>query len=249
MNTVKKTKIDLNRTELQKRVIVALDTADLIFAKKLVHRLKDSIQMFKVGSELFTAHGPKAVEMVKKAGRDVFLDLKFHDIPNTVSQATRSAVRLGVSMLNVHIGGGLQMMQEACIACADEARKVGSKPPQLIGVTLLTSLDENVIQNEIGITGPMEGTILRYVELAQKAGLDGVVASALEVEKIRTVSGPDFVVVTPGIRPEWASRDDQVRVLTPQEAFALGASYIVVGRPITEAEDPKEAALRIFESL
>ncbi|MBI4000005.1 MAG: orotidine-5'-phosphate decarboxylase [Candidatus Omnitrophica bacterium] len=233
----------------KKRIIVALDTGDIRFAKKLIRSLKDVIKIFKVGNEFFTAHGPKAVQAVKEAGAEVFLDLKYHDIPNTVAQAARQAVRLGVFMLNVHVPGGLQMMQEACVAAADEARKHNLNPPKLVGVTLLTSLSQEEVTKQIGISKSLEDTVLHYAELAQKAGLDGVVASAREIGKIRAKLGSEFLIVTPGIRPAWAEKGDQERVMTPKEAIGLGANYIVIGRPITEVKDPREAATRIFEEL
>ena len=234
---------------LKDRVIVALDTPDLQFAKKLVRSLKDHIKMFKIGNELFTAHGPKAVQTIKDLGAEVFLDLKYHDIPNTVAQAARQAVRLGIFMFNVHIPGGLQMMQETCIAAADEARKQNLPSPKLIGVTLLTSLSQDEMAKQIGISKPLIDTVLHYAELAQKAGLDGVVASPREIEKIRAKFGPKFLIVTPGIRPVWAECGDQERVTTPKEALKLGADYLVIGRPITQSDDPSEAASRIFEEL
>ena len=231
------------------RIIVALDTADLGFAKKLIHSLKDLIKIFKVGNEFFTAHGPKAVRLVREAGADVFLDLKYHDIPNTVAQAARAAAALEIFMFNVHVAGGLQMMQEACIASADEAKKRNLTPPKLIGVTLLTSLGQEEVTKQIGISKPIQDVVLSYAELAQKAGLDGVVASAREIELIRSKLGSQFLIVTPGIRPAWAERGDQERVMTPKEALKLGADYIVIGRPITQAKEPREAALRIIEEL
>ncbi|MBI1977457.1 MAG: orotidine-5'-phosphate decarboxylase [Candidatus Omnitrophica bacterium] len=234
---------------LKERIIVALDTADLRFAKRLVRELKDVIKIFKIGSEFFTAHGPKAVRAIKDLGAEVFLDLKYHDIPNTVAHAVQAATRLGVFMFNVHVPGGLQMMQEACIAAVDEAKKLNMTPPKLIGVTLLTSLSQKEVTNQIGIAKPINDIVLHYAELAQKAGLDGIVASAKEVEKIRAKFGPQFLIITPGIRPTWAEKGDQERVTTPRQAFELGASYIVIGRPITEAKDPLEAASRVFEEL
>ena len=231
------------------RIIVALDTADMRFAKRLIRSLQGAIRIFKVGSEFFTAYGPKAVEVVRQSGADVFLDLKYHDIPNTVAQSARQAVRLGVFMFNVHVAGGLQMMQEACVAAADEARKRNLTLPKLIGVTLLTSLNQEEVTKQIGIPKPINDIALHYAELAQRAGLDGVVASAKEVEKIRGKFGPRFLIVTPGIRPAWAERGDQERVMTPREAIGLGASYLVIGRPITEADDPPKAVSRIFEEL
>lgn len=231
------------------QIIVALDTSDLGFAKKVVRNVKGDIKMFKVGSELYTAHGPKAVRVIRDLGVEVFLDLKFHDIPNTVAQAIRAAVRLGLSMLNVHVAGGLQMMQEACIASADEARRNNLKPPKLLGVTLLTSLSDEEVHKEIGLSKSINQIVLQYAQIAQRAGLDGVVASALEVKKIKAECGPNFLVVTPGIRPAWAGQDDQRRVLTPREAFELGASYIVIGRPILEADDPAKTVRQICRSL
>ena len=234
---------------LRERVIIALDTSDLKMARKLIHGLKDLIQMFKIGSQLFTACGPKSVSVVREAGFDVFLDLKFHDIPNTVAQSAREAVRLGVFMFNVHVSGGLQMMQEACVASADEARKRNLTPPKLIGVTLLTSLNQEDVNKQIGIPKSVEDTVLHFSELAQKAGLDGVVASPKEVQKIREKLGPSFLIVTPGIRPAGSERGDQERVTTPEEAFRLGSDYIVIGRPVTEAPDPREAVLQIFKEF
>ncbi len=233
----------------RERIIVALDTPDIRFAKKLIQTLKDDIKIYKVGNELFTAHGPKAVQIVRDAGAKVFLYLKYHDIPNTVASAARQAVNLGVFMFNVHAAGGLQMMQEACIAAVDEAKKKNILPPKLIGVTLLTSLNQEEVTKQIGISKPIDDIVLHYTELAQKAGLDGVVASAREIEKIRAKFGPEFLIVTPGIRPAWAEPGDQERVMTPKEALKLGANYLVIGRPITQAEDPREAVVRILTEL
>lgn len=233
----------------KEKIIVALDTADMRFAKKIIRLLKDTVKIFKVGNEFFTAHGPKAVAAVKEAGAEVFLDLKYHDIPNTVAQSARAAVRLGVFMFNVHIPGGLQMMQEACVAVADEARKSNVPAPKLIGVTLLTSLSQQDVTKQIGLSKSINEIVLSYAELAQKAGFDGVVASAREIEFIRSKLGPNFLIVTPGIRPSWSERGDQERVMTPEEALSLGANYLVIGRPITEAQDPRQAVMRIYEEL
>ena len=233
----------------RERIIVALDTADIRFAKKLIQTLKDDIKIYKVGNELFTAHGPKAVQMVRDAGAQVFLDLKYHDIPNTVASAARQAVSLGVFMFNVHVSGGLQMMQEAVSGDENEARKKNINPPKLMGVTLLTSLNQEEVTKQIGISKPIDDIVLHYAELAQKAGLDGVVASAREIEKIRAKFGPEFLIVTPGIRPDWAEHGDQERVMTPKEALGWGADYLVIGRPITQAKDPREAVSRILAEL
>ncbi len=240
-----------NKTQvnLKNRIIVALDTADFTQAKSLVKTLKRDVPIFKIGSELFTACGPRAIQMVRESGREVFLDLKFHDIPNTVHRSVRAAIQYEVAMLTIHVSGGLRMMQEACVAAADEAQKKNLELPKLIGVTLLTSLSEEDVKNEIGLSKPIQETVLRYAGLAQRAGLDGIVASAFEIKRIREHYGPDFLIVTPGVRPEGASRDDQERVLTPKEAFDLGASYIVMGRPITQATSPADAMARVIQSL
>jgi len=243
------TKLTKKQTERKDHIIVALDTSDLGVAKKLIGALKGSVKIFKVGSELFTTCGPRAVEVVREAGCEVFLDLKFHDIPNTVAQSVRAAAKLGVFMLNVHVPGGLRMLQEAVVASADEARKNKFNPPKLIGVTVLTSLSQEDVKKDFGTTKSIEDIVLRYAEMAQKAGLDGVVASAQETKKIKEKCGPNFVIVTPGIRPDWANQDDQERVLTPKEAFDLGSSYIVIGRPVTVAEDPADAVSRILTTL
>lgn len=241
--------IQLAPIPFKERVIVALDTSNMRSAKKWVQALKGSIKIFKIGSELFTAYGPKAVQMVREAGAEVFLDLKFHDIPNTVAHAARAAVRLEAFMFNVHVAGGLQMMQEACVAAADEAQKRSLRAPKLIGVTVLTSLSQQDLNQEIGIPGAVDDTVLRYAEFARKAGLDGIVASAMEVGKIRSKIGASFLLVTPGIRPSWFEKQDQSRVVNPRQAFESGSDYIVIGRPITEAKDPVEAAERIFQEL
>jgi orotidine-5'-phosphate decarboxylase len=233
----------------REQIIVALDTPDIRAAKKLIQTLKGDIKFYKVGSELFTAHGPKAIQMVHEAGARVFLDLKYHDIPNTVASAARQAVGLGVFMFNVHASGGLQMMQKACIAAADEARKKSMSHPKLIGVTLLTSLSQEEVTKQIGISKSIDDSVLHYAGLVQKAGLDGVVASAREIEKIRAKAGSEFLIVTPGIRPSWAERGDQERVMTPSEALNLGANYLVIGRPITQAKDPCDAVARILAEL
>lgn len=233
----------------KERIIVALDTSDLHSAKKLIRILKGNIGTYKVGSELFTAHGPKAVQIVHGAGAKVFLDLKYHDIPNTVASAARQAVGLGVFMFNVHASGGLQMMQEACVAAADEARKRNIPPPKLVAVTLLTSLSQEEVTRQIGISKSIDDAVLHYAGLAQKAGLDGAVASAREIEKIRAKAGPGFLIVTPGIRPSWAERGDQERIMTPKEALKQGADYLVIGRPITQAKDPRGAVERILAEL
>ncbi|OGX41660.1 MAG: orotidine 5'-phosphate decarboxylase [Omnitrophica WOR_2 bacterium RIFCSPHIGHO2_02_FULL_68_15] len=233
------------------QLIVALDVADLESARRLVQRLSPTVTHFKVGSELFTACGPSAVELVQKAGAKVFLDLKFHDIPNTVARAARMATRLGVWMFNVHLQGGQAMCREAMAAAQEEAQKLkgsGHARPLVLGVTLLTSMGERDLV-DLGIRKTVKDQVLYLTQLAQKSGLDGVVASAQETKVLRFAAGPNFTIVTPGIRPAGASMGDQVRVETPAVALKNGASYLVVGRPITEAADPAAAASAILKEM
>lgn len=217
------------------RVIVALDFADPHKAKQFVANVTPDECRLKVGKELFTRAGPELVRDLVARGFDVFLDLKFHDIPNTVAQACAAAAELGVWMVNVHALGGEKMMRAARDAIA-----TSGKPTRLIGVTILTSMDEEQLRG-IGLEGPVESHVLRLAQLAQRAGLDGVVCSPREAAALRVAVGPDFLLVTPGVRPAGASTDDQSRVATPAQAIRNGSSYLVVGRPITAAPDPRVA--------
>jgi orotidine-5'-phosphate decarboxylase len=213
-------------------VIVALDFPSADGALALVERLDPAGCRLKVGKELFTRTGPAFIERLVAAGFDVFLDLKYHDIPNTVASACDAAADLGVWMLNVHAGGGRRMMEAAVERLARRTAR-----PVLIGVTILTSLGESDIR-EVGFAGTPQDNVRRLASLAEASGLDGVVCSPLEVRSLRTSCGPGFLLVTPGVRPKGAALDDQRRVMTPGEAVRAGASYLVVGRPITAAADP-----------
>ena len=228
------------------RLIFALDVSSLEEVKKWVRLLKGYVGIFKVGKELFTACGPNVVDIIHKAGGEVFLDLKFHDIPNTVARAGVAAAGLGVKMFNVHTIGGLKMM-EAVRESVDETCKRGRRPI-ILGVTILTSMDEKTIK-QVGIQGSVRKRVLQLAKLAKKAGLDGVVASPLEVKDIKKKLGKDFIIVTPGIRMPDSKPDDQNRTMTPKQAISAGADYIVVGRPIREAKDPVEAARKILEEM
>lgn len=200
--------------------------------------------ILKVGSQLFTAEGPTAIERLAALGFGIFLDLKFHDIPNTVAGAVAAAARLPkVRLLTVHASGGLKMMQ-----AAREAAGTSRNRPSLLGVTILTSLDAQALRR-VGFAGSPQSRALALARLAKTAGLDGVVASAREVRAIRRACGPGFLIVVPGVRPSSASRNDQARVATPSEAIRAGADYLVIGRPITEATDPRRAALEIVEEI
>lgn len=224
-------------------VIVALDFPDQSSALSLVDRLEPSLCRLKVGKELFTRLGPVFVEQLVGKGFDVFLDLKFHDIPNTVAAACDAAADLGVWMMNVHASGGRRMMETA-----RERLESRSHRPRLIAVTILTSLGEEDIR-EVGFSGSPAENVLRLAALARSSGMDGVVCSPLEAAAIRGQAGDDFLLVTPGVRPASASLDDQKRVMTPADAMAAGSSYLVIGRPVTAAEDPLQALLDINASL
>lgn len=221
------------------QVIVALDNMSPENALALARRMPPDRCRVKVGKELFTRSGPALVESLQRLGLTVFLDLKFHDIPNTVAQACRAAADLGVWMINVHALGGRRMM-----IAAREAIESASARPLLTAVTVLTSHGPQDLA-EIGLTGAPEGNVLRLARLAQEAGLDGVVCSALEATTLRATCGPEFLLVTPGIRPAGSAAGDQVRVVTPSDAIARGANYLVVGRPITAADDPVRQLLTI----
>ena len=224
------------------RVLVALDVDSSAKALALADTLRGTVAGYKIGKQLFTAEGPEVVRTLTARGDRVFLDLKFHDIPNTVAGAVRSAMATGAWMVNVHASGGSAMMRAAAEAAHDTAAKTGAARPLVIGVTVLTSMDEAALA-EVGTTRPVIEQVVHLARLAKASGLDGVVASPQESAAIRTACGPDFHIVTPGIRPAGqAGTDDQARTLTPKEAVTAGATYLVIGRPITAAADPRAAA-------
>ena len=231
------------------RLIVALDVDSQAQAERLAERLDGLVRRFKIGSQLFTAGGPAVVEAIHKRGAEVFLDLKFHDIPNTVAGAAREAARLGVFMFNVHASGGLAMMKAAADGAAAAARELSVRRPLAIAVTVLTSLDRDALHRELGVASSVEGHVLRLAELAREAGLDGTVASPVEIAAIRRSLGAAWVIVTPGVRPAGSAAGDQSRVATPGAATRAGAHYLVVGRPITGAPDPAAAAAAILEEM
>ena len=220
-------------------VIVALDFKNKEEALKFLNNFEESIYV-KIGMELFYSEGPSIVREIKEMGHKIFLDLKFHDIPNTVAGAMRSCLSLGVDMINLHASGGSQMMT----AAMDEAKKA-DKMPLVIAVTVLTSMDEKTMKEELHVESSVEEAVVSYAELTKKSGLQGIVCSALEVKKIKEVMGKDFLTITPGIRPLESTAGDQSRVVTPAMARELGSDYIVVGRPITKAENPREAYEKI----
>ncbi len=226
------------------RILVALDVDTAEAAYALANQLRGAVGGFKIGSRLFTSHGPSVVEQLVARGDRVFLDLKFHDIPNTVGGAVAAATRLGVWMVNVHASGGYAMMKAASDAADAEASRLSRRRPIVIAVTMLTSLSEETM-SEIGLAGAMASQVGRLATLAQSAGLDGVVASAQEIALIRNRCGNAFEIVTPGIRGASDEKGDQRRTMTAADALSAGASYLVVGRPIIAAPDPRAAAERL----
>jgi len=233
------------------KLILALDIETFEEARQLIDDLADSVEIFKIGSQMFTAYGPFITRYLQSKGKKVFLDLKFHDIPNTVASAVKSAVSLSVSpnndpgfaplyMLTVHTCGGKEMLEAAAGAAKDKAKALGVQRPLIVGVTVLTSTAKEA---------NLETLVLERARLAKTAGLDGVVASVEEAALIRRELGPDFLIVTPGIRPADASLNDQKRVATPAVAIKQGSNYLVVGRPIIQAKHPREAALKILEEI
>ncbi|MFZ5633135.1 MAG: orotidine-5'-phosphate decarboxylase [Bacillota bacterium] len=231
------------------RLIIALDVSDPGRAIELVDLLKPYAGMFKVGMELFYSAGQRIINEIKKRDCRVFLDLKLHDIPNTVAGAAGALTRLGPDMFNVHAAGGPEMMRAAVAAAEGAARREGKERPLIIAVTVLTSIDRGTFNNHIGIKGRIEDFVASWAKMAKNCGLDGVVSSPGEVSLIREACGPEFLIVTPGVRPAWSAAGDQKRVMTPAAAISAGATYIVVGRPITASPDPADAARKILDEI
>lgn len=232
------------------RIILALDVSTESEAVELVRELKGSVGAFKIGLELFTSVGPKIFETVRNAGAErIFFDSKFHDIPNTVAGASRAAARMGVWMFNVHAPGGTAMMRAAVEAAQDEAHRLGVEPPLVIGVTVLTSISAETLRHELSVPIVMENQVTHLAQLAQNSGLSGVVASPQEIAAVKAACGPGFLVVTPGVRPAWAAKNDQARIMTPAEAVRSGVDFMVIGRAITAAEDRRAAAERVIAEI
>jgi len=218
-------------------------------AQRWVNLLKNQVGMFKVGKQLFTHAGPKVVDMILQKNQRVFLDLKFHDIPNTVARAGEEATRLNVTMFDLHALGGFEMMKKTAQVLVDVSLKKNIKKPVLLGVTILTSIDQATLKDELGIGQSMNTQVKHLSGLALKAGLDGVVASPHEIEIIRAHCGDGFLIVTPGIRPSWTQEDDQKRTMTPGEALRKGADYFVIGRAVMSQLNPIKALERILKEL
>jgi orotidine-5'-phosphate decarboxylase len=232
----------------KEKIIFALDVEHFSEAQQWVKILKNQVGLFKVGKQLFTHAGPKVIDMILAKGQKVFLDLKFHDIPNTVAKAGEEATKHNVTMFNLHALGGSEMMKKTVEASRAVAKEIAIPKPIILAVTILTSMDENNLK-EVGILGPIPEQVGRLASLAMKAGADGVVASPQEIGIIRQKCGEKFLIVTPGIRMPSSKPDDQKRTLTPREAVSAGADYLVIGRPIKDAKDPLEAAQKIAEDM
>ena len=236
------------KSDPKDKIIFALDVEHFAEAQRWVNLLKGHIGIFKVGKQLFTHSGPKVIDMIRKKDQKVFLDLKFHDIPNTVAKAGEEATKLEVAMFNLHALGGFEMMKKTVEASRAVAKSLGISKPLILAVTILTSMDENGMK-EVGIQGPILEEVGRLALVSMKAGVDGVVASPQEIGIIRQQCGENFLIVTPGIRLPTEKKDDQKRTLSPKEAIAAGANYLVIGRPIKEAKDPLEAVQKIIEDI
>jgi len=240
---------EMSKPAICNPLVVALDVDTVEQAMALVERLGGSVGMFKVGKQLFTAAGPDVIRRIIGRGEKVFLDLKFHDIPNTVAKAGVEAARLGVSIFNLHALGGSKMMRAAAEAVNEAVEREKMPRPLILGVTVLTSHTQESL-NEVGIDRRLEDEVVALARLCKASGVDGVVASPHEIVPIREALGDrNFVILTPGVRPAGAAHGDQSRVMTPAEAVAAGADYLVVGRPITAAEDPAMAARKILEEI
>ncbi len=231
------------------RIVLALDIDNDAEALDLVAELKEAVGMFKVGHQLFTAYGPDIVRRIIGQGGKVFLDLKYHDIPNTVAKASAEAVKLGVSIFNVHALGGHDMMRAAADAARDAAEKHGLPVPTVLAVTVLTSMDEKSLRRELKITRSLQREVSHLARMAQRAGMHGVVASPQEIKLLRRAVRAPFVILTPGVRPAWAATDDQKRIMTPAAAVAAGADFLVIGRPVLKAANRREAVGKIVNEI
>lgn len=234
----------------QDRIVLALDVDKPKHALKLVEELRDYVGAFKVGMQLFNSAGPQIVTEINKLGGKVFVDLKLHDIPNTVGAAGRVLTRLNCYMFNVHAAGGREMMKKLSSEVVAEAKSAGIDVPLTLAVTVLTSISQQELENDMFVKGmSVEDLVVSWALMAKESGISGVVCSPREIQAIRAACGQDFKIVTPGIRPSWAAKNDQKRITTPSEAIKLGADHIVIGRPITAAENYVEAAKRIIDEL
>lgn len=234
---------------LKDRLIVALDVDDIKNAEHLMNKMQGVVSHYKLGAQLLTSAGPDAVMHVRRRGFGVFYDAKFHDIPNTVAGAVGNACRIGATIVNVHATGGKMMMRAAAEAAQEVAKKMRQPKTLVLGVTILTSMTQKIVEEELFIKRKIQTHVVHLAKLAKAAGLDGVVASPKEITAIRKACGPAFIILTPGIRPKGSELGDQKRTMTPGEALAAGADYIVVGRPILQAPDPLRVVRSIYSEM
>lgn len=236
-------------TEAKDRIILALDVDSLDEAEKLVQELKDYVGYFKVGLQLFTSCGFNATKMIEENGANVYCDLKFHDIPNTVSHACSNLIRHNINFFNVHIQGGSKMVSQVVKTAKDTAKTLDIEPPTILGVSLLSSFGQRTLTEELCVNKNIEEYIMQLTKVAKENGLNGIVAGASEAKKIRQEFGDDFIILCPATRPTWAAVNDQVRVDTPTEAIKAGVDYMVIGRPITDAKDKIAATKLIIDEI
>ncbi|MBQ8848280.1 MAG: orotidine-5'-phosphate decarboxylase [Candidatus Gastranaerophilales bacterium] len=239
----------MDNNEIREKLVLALDVEDINEAKQLVNDLSPYIGTFKVGLQLFCGYGLEIVNYIKEKNSNFFLDVKFHDIPNTVEKASYNVIKNGANFFNVHATGGIEMMKAAKKGAMDAALKYDRKKPLILAVTVLTSISQEVLENELSNKKTVEEFVIQLAKNAKEAGLDGVVASARELKAIKKALGDDFVVLTPGIRPKWSLKDDQQRIATPTSALNDGADYIVLGRAVTSASDRIEAIEKIYQEI
>lgn len=237
------------KEKIKEKIVLALDVEELNEAKALVDELSPYVGTFKVGLQLYTKYGNEVVDYISGKNANFFLDVKLHDIPNTVEKASENVVLRGANFFNVHATGGLKMMEAAAAGAKKAAEKLGKKFPVILAVTMLTSISQEVINDEFEIEANVSDFAIRLAKLAKKAGLTGVVASSLEARRIKEACGADFKVLCPGIRPEWSAKDDQKRFATPKFAINEGADYLVIGRAVTKAENRIEAMEKIYEEI
>lgn len=235
--------------QIKEKIVLALDVDTLEEAKNMIIELKDYVGVFKVGLQLYTQNGNEIIDFMKGQGLEFFLDVKLLDIPNTVAKASENIVKRGASFFNIHTLGGKEMMKQSAKSAKTTAKELGQKEPLILGVTILTSISDEVLSNELEIPQTANDYVLKLAKLAKESGLDGVVASVWESKKIKEICGQDFKVLCPGIRPEWSLKNDQKRAATPSIAIQEGADYLVIGRAVTSAEDRIKAMEKIYEEM
>lgn len=236
-------------TTAKERIILALDVDDLGEAEKLVVELKDHVGYFKVGLQLFTSYGFSAIKMIRSHGGKVYCDLKFHDIPNTVSHACSNLIKHNINFFNIHLQGGSKMVSQVVKTSKDAAKNLGIEPPTILGVSLLSSFGQRTLSEELCVGKSIENYIIKLAQMAKGCGLNGIIAGASEAKKIRQEFGEDFIILCPAIRPTWAAVNDQIRVDTPAEAIKSGIDYLVIGRPIIDTEDKIGAVNLIIDEI